>query len=280
MSPTPIQPLYNQFIPVTPVQPLYNPFIPPTPVQQLNNQPVNFGKPPLNPSIPKTPRNSRKKRLKFNDSKKSKNFTNYSSYHLEDEDFKQINNKEFDIVSIHSNCFINEEDLITIETMYVKNKYSQIFNNRLRRFGIMGLDEKDIKLYDTLMKVINSNKTKQNYLVHRFVRKDYLENTFRFTPSSNIYYNLTMIKQQIGSRKIEKGFMSCYMTNKHFIEREIKLEIKIPKGTRAYITRNKEESEIILPCYTEYDITGVEIINNRNKSIIQIYINIINYDKK
>ena len=144
----------------------------------------------------------------------------------------------------------------------------------------MGLNETDIKLYDTLMKVINSNKTKQNYLVHRFVRNDYLENTFGFTPTLNIFYNLIMIKKKIGSRKIEKGFMSCYMTNRHFIEREIKLEIKIPKGTRAYITRNKEESEIILPCNTEYVIKGAEIINNRNKSIIQIYINIINYDKK
>jgi hypothetical protein len=101
---------------------------------------------------------------------------------LEDEDFKQINNKEFDIVSIHSNCFINEEDLNTIETMYVKNKYSQTFKDKLRRFCPMGLNETDIKLYDALMKVINSNKTKQNYLVHRFVRNDYLENTFGFIP--------------------------------------------------------------------------------------------------
>jgi len=49
-----------------------------------------------------------------------------------------------------------------------------------------------------------------------------------------------MIKKQIGSRKIEKGLMSCYMTENHLIVRKILLEIKIPKGTNAYITRNKE----------------------------------------
>ena len=36
------------------------------------------------------------------------------------------------------------------------------------------------------------------------------------------------------------------MTNNHVIERNIQLEIKIPKGTNAYITKNKDESEIIL----------------------------------
>ena len=107
------------------------------------------------------------------------------------------------------------------------------------------------------------------------MRNDYLENVFNFKPSFDIYYNLMMIKSQIGSRKIEKGFMSCYMTENHFIVRNILLEIKIPKGTRAYITRNKEESEIILPCNTEYEVTGAEVINN----IIKIYITIINYDE-
>ena len=108
------------------------------------------------------------------------------------------------------------------------------------------------------------------------MRNDYLENTFKFTPTSNIYLNLIMIRQQIGSRKIEKGFMSCYMTENHLIERNIKSEIKIPKGTRAYISRNEDESEIILPCNTEYEITEADIINN---NIIQIYISIINYDE-
>ena len=194
---------------------------------------------------------------------------------LSEESFKQMTNKEFDKEYRNTNSFIENEDLKIIERYYTKNKNSQVFNNKLRMFGPMALSEEDIKLYNALMSAINSNRTKKNYIVHRFVRNDYLENTFNFKPSFDIYYNLMVIKSQIGSRKIEKGFMSCYMTENHFIVRNILLEIKIPKGTRAYITRNKEESEIILPCNTEYEVTGAEVINN----IIKIYITIINYDE-
>ena len=208
----------------------------------------------------------------LNDSDKSSN----SILVVENDNFNQIDNKEFDRISHKTNSFVVKEDLNIIERLYVKNKNSQIFNNKLRMFGPMALDEEEIKLYNALMEAINSNRTEQNYLVHRFVKNDYLESVFNFKPTFNIYYNLMMIQQQIGSRKIEKGFMSCYMTDKHIIERNIKLEIKIPKGTRAYITRNKDESEIILPCNTEYEITGANIINI---SIIQIYVNIINYDE-
>ena len=191
------------------------------------------------------------------------------------ESFNQMTDDEFDKESRISNSLVENEDLKIIERYYTKNKNSQVFNNKLRMFGPMALSEEDIKLYNALMSAINSNRTKKNYIVHRFVRNDYLENTFNFKPSFDIYYNLMMIKSQIGSRKIEKGFMSCYMTENHFIVRNILLEIKIPKGTRAYITRNKEESEIILPCNTEYEVTGAEVINN----IIKIYITIINYDE-
>jgi len=194
---------------------------------------------------------------------------------LSEESFKQMTNKEFDKEYRNTNSFIENEDLKIIERYYTKNKNSQVFNNKLRMFGPMALSEEDIKLYNALMRAINSNRTKENYIVHRFVRNDYLENTFNFKPSFDIYYNLMMIKSQIGSRKIEKGFMSCYMTENHFIVRNILFEIKIPKGTRAYITRNKEESEIILPCNTEYEVTGAEVINN----IIKIYITIINYEE-
>ena len=189
--------------------------------------------------------------------------------------FKEMTNGEFDQESVIANTFIPKEDLIIIERDYVKNKNSQVFNNKLRMLGPMGLNEEEIQLYNALMRAINSNRTKEDYLVHRFVWNNYLENVFNFKPSSDIYYNLMMIKNQIGSRKIEKGFMSCYMTKNHVIVRNIQLEIEIPKGTRAYITRNKEESEIILPCNTEYEVKGAKIVNN----IIKIFINIINYDE-
>ena len=67
-----------------------------------------------------------------------------------------------------------------------------------------------------------------------------------------------MIKKDIGTTKIEKGFVSCMIEN-YVIKLEIKLEIQILKGTKTYITGNKIESEIILPCNTEYRVTDAEI---------------------
>ena len=191
-----------------------------------------------------------------------------------DESFKQINDTEFKTHSYYTHSDIPKPDLDIIERLYIKNQYSREFNRKLRMFGPMGLNEEDIKLYDALMGVINSHKTSENFLVHRFVKNDYLECVFNFKPS-NIFFNLMMIRQHIGTRKVEKGFMSCYMTETHIVEGNIQLEIKIPKGTRAYITRNIIESEIILPCNTEYEITEASIKNN----IIQINAIIINYDE-
>ncbi|WP_194130637.1 ADP-ribosyltransferase [Streptococcus pyogenes] len=40
--------------------------------------------------------------------------------------------------------------------------------------------------------------------------------------------------------------------------RPIKTEIKVPKGSHVYLTDNEEESEIILPRGTKYDIINGE----------------------
>ncbi|EPC6829327.1 ADP-ribosyltransferase, partial [Streptococcus pyogenes] len=41
--------------------------------------------------------------------------------------------------------------------------------------------------------------------------------------------------------------------------RPIKTEIKVPKGSHVYLTDNEEESEIILPRGTKYDIINAKI---------------------
>ena len=121
-------------------------------------------------------------------------------------------------------------------------------------------------MFYNLSKVIKSLRTQQDYFVYRFVDDNYLKIVFNFVPTLDIFYNLKKIKEQIGSIKIEKGFMSCFMSDKHIIERNIKLQIKVPKGTHAYITQNEDESEIILNCNTEYRISDAFMNNN----IIQI----------
>ena len=248
------------------------PRIIPTPINTINNTRYN----PIMTEPPAYQRRRISKVKLFSDSSDSsgKNYKNSNFKKNKKKEYKQINNSEFKEHSNSSHIDIDKDDLDIIEKLYVQNNYSREFNRKLRMFGIMGLNEEDIKLYSALMGVINSHKTQQNFLVHRFVKDDYLESVFNFKPSG-IVFNLMMIKQQIGTRKIEKGFMSCYMTDRHVVKGSIQLEIKIPKGTRAYITRNTLESEIILPCNTEYEITGAYIINN----YIRINATIINYDE-
>ena len=193
-------------------------------------------------------------------------------------EFERINNIDFDRLSNISNSYVEEEDKDIIEKRYVKNPDSFRFNNILRTLGPNGLDINDFELFNALTNAINSYKTPQNFLVYRYVDNKYLENVFNFMPNG-VYYNLSMIKKQIGSIKIEKGFMSCFMTDKHYIEREIKLKIKIPKGINAYITTNKDESEIILPNNTKYKILDANIIREciKNKfcNVIQIEVIIL-----
>lgn len=196
--------------------------------------------------------------------------------------FKSINDEEFSNISGVANSRVKNDDKILIEKNYIKTNNAFKINKILRTQGMIGLNEEDYKLFYILTKVIKSFKTEEDYLVYRFVGNDYIISVFNFTPTSDINYNLSKIKEQIGVIKVEKGFMSCFMTDKHIIERNIKLQIKIPKGTNAYITENKEESEIILNCNTEYQILGAQLIDLANQNmiynIIQINVCILNSD--
>ena len=46
------------------------------------------------------------------------------------------------------------------------------------------------------------------------------------------------------------------------VDKMVQLNIKIPKGTPAYITTNYKESEIILDRGTKLEITGAHIENS------------------
>ena len=128
----------------------------------------------------------------------------------QDDNFTQISDKSFDTASIANSLVVNREDEDLIHKEYIKNKNSFHLNEILRTLGPDGLDEKNKQLYYALNRAINSKRTDMNYLVHRFVDNKYLQATFNFIPSYDIYYNLSMIRKQIGMIKIEKGFMSCY----------------------------------------------------------------------
>ena len=186
--------------------------------------------------------------------------------------FKSINNKEFTNLSIGYDIKVKEDDRDIIEKKYIGNPNSFRINEILRTKGVYGLTKSDKKLYNTLNRVIKIQKTTEDYKAYRYVDNKYLTNVLYITPSNNLIYTVNQIKKLKGIVKIEKGFMSCAMTDKHIIERNIKLDIKIPKGTYAYITRNLQESEIILANGTKYQILDAYLGYNK---IINIYIGIL-----
>ena len=186
--------------------------------------------------------------------------------------FKSINNKEFSNISHGYDIKVKEDDRDIIEKKYIGNPNSFRINGILRTKGVNGLTKSDKILYNTLNRVIKTQKTTEDYKAYRYVDNNYLINVLYITPSNYLNNTLYQIKKLKGIVKIEKGFMSCAMTDKHIIERNIKLDIKIPKGTYAYITRNFEESEIILADGTKYQILDA---NLGFKNIINIYIGIL-----
>ena len=187
--------------------------------------------------------------------------------------FKTLTNNDFYKISGGYDLNVKKDDRDIIESKYIGNPNSFRINGILRTKGVQGLSKSDLKLYKTLNRVIKLQKTTEDYKVYRHVDNNYLINVLYITPSYNLFNTVNQIKKLKGIVKIEKGFMSCAMTDKHILSRNIKLEIKIPKGTYAYITRNILESEIILANNTRYQIFDAYLdFNNR----IHINIGILN----
>ena len=187
--------------------------------------------------------------------------------------FKTLTNNDFYKISGGYDLNVKKDDRDIIESKYIGNPNSFRINGILRTKGVQGLSKSDLKLYKTLNRVIKLQKTTEDYKVYRHVDNNYLINVLYITPSNNLFNTVNQIKKLKGIVKIEKGFMSFAMTDKHILSRNIKLEIKIPKGTYAYITRNILESEIILANNTRYQIFDAYLdFNNR----IHINIGILN----
>ena len=187
--------------------------------------------------------------------------------------FKNLNNKDFENISNNSDLLVQKDDRDIIEEKYIGNPNSFRINSILRKEGVKGLNKSDKELYDTLNRVIRLQKTSEDYNAYRYVGKQYLIDELKIIPSNDLNYTINEIIKIKGITKIEKGFMSCAITNNHIIEHPFRLEIKIPKGIYAYITKNIKESEIILLNNTKYQILGSKLGYN---NIIIIYIGILN----
>lgn len=73
--------------------------------------------------------------------------------------------------------------------------------------------------------------------------------------------------------------MSCSMTDNRVLKGECLLKVYVKKGTKAFVTDNMKESEIIFDIGTKYFVLKYEV-NSNNKIRIILHILIITIDNR
>lgn len=155
---------------------------------------------------------------------------------------------------------------------YINSSNARKLNELLRNGEVLNAEYQ--KIADTLSAVIQRNAIPEDISATRYVRQDAMQSITGVEPpkpslkiSKEEYFRkLNAIPDQItkGNIYIEKGFLSVSgVSDKNvMVDKMIQLNIKIPKGTAAYITTNYKESEIILDRGTKLEITGAHIENS------------------
>lgn len=132
------------------------------------------------------------------------------------------------------------------------------------------------KTIDSMNRLIDKTEINENIVVDRWAGIDALKafgidvdsgKGFKighaFCTDEIDYTNaIQSIREIIGSQVTDKGFMSASVCSdlNVFKGSDIKFKIYVPKGTKAYISENIKESEIVFSPNTAQEITGVRLI--------------------
>lgn len=155
---------------------------------------------------------------------------------------------------------------------YINSSNARKLNGLLRSGETLNAEYQEIA--DTLSALIQRNAIPEDISATRYVRQDAMQSIIGVEPpkpslklSKEEYFRkFDAIPDQISKGRIytEKGFLSVSgVADKNvMVDKMVQLNIKIPKGTPAYITTNYKESEIILDRGTRLEITGARIENS------------------
>ncbi len=162
---------------------------------------------------------------------------------------------------------ISEIERKIINKSYINSSFSWHLNSKLRKGE--ELKEEELLVKRTLQNVINKNIISDNYICKKYINYDYIEKIFGIYPSKLNDENLgKQLDCHVGEIIEEKGFMSCSMTDNHIINGEALLNIYIHYGTKAFITDNINETEIIFDCGTKYLFMNYNVNSNNKPRII------------
>ena len=185
--------------------------------------------------------------------------------------------------------------------------------NRALRKGEMPTDPQDQKMVERLDKAIQKNQLPQNMTLFRGVNVSEFRQTGIFdgwempTVSMDLFRGasggidfdawgaahrkaeaaalkdlLSRGQNLVGQTITDKGFMQVSASSQRniFGFSDINIQLHAPEGMHAYISDYKEESEIILPRGTSYEILGVEISeyvasNGNRKKVLQLIARVV-----
>jgi hypothetical protein len=193
---------------------------------------------------------------------------------LSEKEYRYGTMDDFSRMSKEHNKNISKEDVAQIKGHtkedgspggYVAtHNYSNINSNmRGDGFATNPLDEDDLKTIEAMRNAINTNTLDDDYTLVRYVNGSYLSNVFgvldsdgRILQDWDIIHNIgnqvpkivTEMESKLGTIINEKAFVSTSVVQDKNImtDKAVRFELKAPKGTNAYVTKNKKESECIL----------------------------------
>jgi hypothetical protein len=200
--------------------------------------------------------------------------------------YKQLNQEEFiELSEKHRKSISNEirnsiykTDWDNMQELnkfgYINSNYSGAINY-YRRTGQNPYGEKYTKEFDktilNLQKAISSNQLQENIQVVRYLDLDWLKdkidkNTYQEVIRENKFNNL--INKLKGKKVLDNQFISTSATtHNNMSHRKLKMIIQVDKGTCAFVTENKMESEII---FDASDMLINEIKVEKDKTIINV----------
>ncbi|WP_447951314.1 ADP-ribosyltransferase [Chryseobacterium koreense] len=187
-------------------------------------------------------------------------------------EYKKITEDQFS--SLYAEQKIKPQDekrIMSRKLGYIATSNSFDINQKLRKDANMpDVDQKTITALDNL---IAANPLKDNYILHRNVSFDFVKSHFGFyNPIMSNQDTITRMKEVNLKSFSDKGFCSTSAIEKQnvFQNRKFHLEIKAKKGTKAYISNNIVESEIVLARNQKFNIIDiVESNNDRIKIIVE-----------
>ena len=193
---------------------------------------------------------------------------------LSEKEYRYGTMDDFSRMSKEHNKNISKEDVAQIKEHtkedgspggYVAmHNYSNINSNmRGDGFATNPLDGDDLKTIEAMRNAISANVLDDDYVLVRYVNGSYLTDVFgvfdsdgRILQDWDIIYNIgnqvpkivTEMESKLGTIINEKAFVSTSVVQDKNImtDKAVRFELKTPKGTNAYVTKNKKESECIL----------------------------------